>query len=128
MVRVDCCKEMLENTKAVPQETFIISSLVTKHGSVRMSRKQSNSPPCGSLNSSQIQRKSFVEKSFRSRWSPVSSGHVATVPLDGTILGGKPQFDWLKSWEKFEKATREEQSLFTMAMSALTRRLKSAPY
>ena len=36
---------MLDNTMAVPQKTFIRSSQVTNHGSVRMRPKQSNSPP-----------------------------------------------------------------------------------
>ena len=42
-VCVEWCKEMLENTMAVPQKTFIRSSQVTNHGPVRISPKQSKS-------------------------------------------------------------------------------------
>ena len=40
-----------------------------------------------------------------------------------SILSGTQQFVCLKSWEKFEKRTREDESLFTM-----THRLKPAPF
>ena len=59
------------------------------------------------------------------------TGHMATVPLSivgRLILSGTPQFVCLKSSEIFEKRTREDKSLDTMAMRALTQRLKSAPY
>ena len=52
------------NTIVVPQTTFIRSSEVTNHGFVRMSPKQSNTPSCGSLKPSQIQRKLFVANHF----------------------------------------------------------------
>ena len=53
---------------AVPQKT----SQVTNHEYVRMSSKQSSSPPCESLNPSQIQRKLLVKKSLRIKWSLIS--------------------------------------------------------
>ena len=44
------------------------------------------------------------------------------------ILSGKLQFVCLKSWEKFEKRTREDESLFTMTTRGLTLWLKPAPF
>ena len=102
-------KKCWKNTVAVPQKTFTRSSQVTNHESVRMSPKQSNSPPCWSLNPSQLLRKLFC-KTF----------HVATVPLEHsrTINSERYTTICLPS-EKFEKRTREDESLFTMAMRAL---------
>ena len=111
---------------------FIRSSQVTNHGSVVMSPKQSNSPPCGSLNPSQIERKVFVGKSLRSKWWPVSSAKLVMWQLfhlsivGRSIPSGTPQFVCIDSSEKFEKRTREDESLFTMTMRALTHRLKPA--
>ena len=107
---------------AVPQKMFIRSSQVTNHGSVRMNLKQSNSQPCGSLNPNQIQEKFFVEKSLRSKLWPVSSAklvmwqvfHLSNV--ERSILSDTPQFVCLKFPEKFEKRTRDNESLFTMAI------------
>jgi len=45
-----------------------------------------------------------------------------------SILSGTPQFVCLKSSEKFEKQTREDESFFTMTTRALTHRLKPAPF
>ena len=44
--------------------------------------------------------------------------------IEPSILDGTPQF----ALDKFEKLTREDESLFTMAMRALTHHLKSAAY
>ena len=57
------------------------------------------------------------------------TGHVATVPLERKTVNS----EWynticLKSSEKFVKRTIKDVSLFTMAMRALTHRLKSAPF
>ena len=105
-----------------------------KHGSMRKSTKQNNSPPCGSSKTSQIQWNLLVKKSLGSKWWPVSSAklviwrllHLSTVGQSN--LSSTPQFPYLNSSEKFEKWTREEEPLFTMAMRALTHRLKSALY
>ena len=53
------------------------------------------------------------------------TGHVATVSLEHSRAVysdrcGTPQFVCLKSSKKFEKRTREEESLFNMAMRAHT--------
>ena len=110
---------MLENTLAVPQKTFIRSSQVTI-------------PPCGSSKANQIQRKLFVKEALRSRWSLVSSAKLVMWRLfhlsivGRSILSGTPQFVCLKSLEKFEKRTREDESLFTTTMRTLTHRLKAA--
>ena len=56
-------------------------------------------------------------------WFFCKTVHVATVPLSGT-----PQFVCPMPSEKFEKRTREDETLFTMAMRSLTHLFKSAPY
>ena len=116
-------KKCWQNTMTVLQETFIRSSQVTNHESVRMSPKQSNRPSCRSLNPSQIQRKLFVEKSLRSKWWPISSAKQIMWRLfylsivERSIPSGTTQFVRLKSSEKFEQRTREDESLFTMEIS-----------
>ena len=91
-------KKCWKNTMEVPQKTFLRSSQETIHRFVRKSTKQHNSPPCGSLNPSQIQRKLLVEKSLRSKWWPVSSGKLIMWRLfhlnivGRSILSGTPQF------------------------------------
>ena len=133
-VRVDWCKEMLQKYYCGAQKTFMGSLQLTDHGSVRMSPKQSNSPPYGPLNPSQIHGKLFVKKSLRSKWWPVSSAKLVMWALfhlsivGRSILSGTPQFVCLKSSQKFKKRTGEDESLFSMTMRALTHRLKSAPY
>ena len=111
-----------ENTMAVLQKTF--------GGSLRMSPKQNNSPPCGP---SQIQRKLFAKKVDLSKWHVSSAKlvmwqlfHLSSVGR--SILSGTLQFVFQKSLEKFEKPTREDESLFTMTMRVLAHRLKPAPY
>ena len=91
---------------ALPLKTFIRSK---NHASVRMNLKQSNSPPSGSLNSSEIQRKLFVKKSlWRKLWAVASAKllmwrlfHLSIVGR--SILSGTPQIVCLKSSEKFEQ-------------------------
>ena len=78
--------------------------------------------------------KDVCGKSLRSKLWPVSSAKLVMWRLFDlsnivrSILSGTPQFVCLKSSEKFEKWTRENESLFTMKMRTLTHRLKSAPY
>ena len=48
--------------------------------------------------------------------------------VERSILSSTAQFVCLKSSEKFEKLTREDELLFTMAMRVLAHRLKSAPF
>ena len=109
-------------------KTFIRSSQVTKYGSLHMSLQQNNSTACGSLDPSQIKGKLFMEKSLRSKWRLVSSAKFVKwrlFPLSivgRSILSGKPQFVCLKSSEKFEKRTREDEKT-----RRLTHRLKPAP-
>ena len=106
-----------------------VRSQVTNHASMRMSPKQNNSPSWGSSKTSQIQLNLILEDAFRSKWWPVSSAKVIIWRLfhlgivGQSILSGTPQFVWLKSSRKFEKRTREDESLFTMTMRALTHRL-----
>ena len=82
---------MLENTIVVLQKTFIRSSQVTKHGSVRM--------------------------------SPYD--HVVTAPLEHCRMVNSVCLNFSL---KFEKQTREAESLFIITMRALTHRLKPAPF
>ena len=90
--------------------------------------QKNNSPSCGSSKMSQKKTR------LRSRWSAVSSAKLVMWRLfhlsivGRSILSGTPQFVCLKSAEKFEKRTREDKSLFTMAMRDLTHRLKPAPF
>ena len=94
-----------KNTMAVLQKTFIWSSQVTNHGSVRMSPKQNKSPPCGSSKTCQIQRKLFMEEALRSRWSPVSSAKRS-------ILNGTSQFLWRNSKNEQEMTNHCSQWQF----------------
>ena len=52
--------------------------------------------------------------------------HLSIV--EWLILSGTPQLVCLQSSQKFEKRSRQDESLFNMAMRALTHRLKSASY
>ena len=77
----------------------------------------------------------FAAKALRSKWSPVSSAKLVMLWLFNfsnagwSFLSDTPQFVCLKSSEKFEKRTRETESLqISMAMPAITHRRKSAPY
>ena len=72
-------KKCWKNTAAVFQKTFIRSSEVTNHESMRMNPKQNDSPTCGSSKTSQIQRKLFVEEQLRSRWTTVPRDYYRTV-------------------------------------------------
>ena len=131
---VDWCKKNVGKIRSRCFKTFIRASQVTNtnHGSVRISPKQSNSPPCGFSKTSQIKRKFFVEKANRNKWWPVSSAklvmwrlfHLSIVRR--STLSGTPQFVCLKSSNKFEKRTRNDESLLIMAMQVLSHRLKSA--
>ena len=69
--------------------------------------------------------------SLRSRCSPVSSAKQVMWPLFHfsnvvrSLRSGTPQFVCLKSSEKFTNRTREDESLFTMTMRALTHRFST---
>ena len=114
---------------AVPQKTFIRSSQVTNRGPMRMGAKQNNSRRCVFSKASQSKESCFWKKSLRSKCWPVSSAKLVMWRLFHlsivwrSILSGTPQFICPESSEKFEK-----WKLYTMAMRALTHRLKSAPY
>ena len=120
-------KKCLKNTMAVLEKTFIRSSQMTNHGCGRMSPKQSNSPPCGSLNRSQIQWKFVCGKSLRSKWWCFFGriGHVATVPLEQRRTVNSEWYTTISS-DKYEERTRE--SLLTQSMKALTHRFKSGRF
>ena len=77
-------KKYWKNMIAVLQKTFVRSSQVTNHGLIRMSLKQNNIPPCGSLKTSQSQRKLFVEEAADGRLflrQNLSCGDGSTLAL-----------------------------------------------
>ena len=99
----DCvvwCKEMLENTVTVLQKTFIRSSQVIYVSWIYAYDAETKQ-----------QSTVWVFEDESCSWK----NHF------------EPQFVCLKLTEKFEKRTREDESLFTMTMRALTHRLKPAP-
>ena len=97
-VRVDWCKEMLEKYDRDALKD------VAGDGSMRISPKQNNSPQCESSKACQIQRKLFVQKSLRSKWSHVSSPkllfHLSIVGR--SIRSCTPQLVCLTSSDKFD--------------------------
>ena len=57
--------------------------------------------------------------------------HVTVTHLSivgRSSLSGTPQFVCLMPSEKFEKRKKADESMFTMTMRALTRRLQPAPF
>ena len=121
--QVDWCIEMLENTMAVLQKTFIKSSQVTNHGSMRMRLKKKSTfrtfedkPNPTKVVCGRSTLKQMVARFF-GKTRHVARFHLSIVGL--SILLGTPQFVYLKSLEIFENRTREDESLFTMAMRAL---------
>ena len=90
----------------VLHKTFMNSSEVINHGSMRISLKQNNSPPCGPSKTSQIQRKWFVEQHFeangrlflRQNWLCSDCSNVARSILSGTL-----QFLWRNTKNEQEK-------------------------
>ena len=76
---------MLKNTIAVLQKTFIRSALMTNHGSMRMTRKQYNSPPWlvfeDEPNPTKVVRVRRISKEMVACFFG-KTGHVATVPLE----------------------------------------------
>ena len=112
-----------KNTMAVPQNTFITSSLVKNLEAMRMSPKQNHSPPCGPSKTSQIQRKLFVEKALRSSWSLVSSAkliHVAIVPLEQRCTLNS---EWYTSFVGEIRKRNKKRRIIVIA-----HQLKSAPF
>ena len=89
---------------------------------MHMSPKENNSPSCGSSNPSQIQRKFFVEKHFEANGrlfvlQNLTSDDLATLEHRRMVNS-----EWYTTiglpLEKFEKRTRQDESLFTMVMRA----------
>ena len=76
---------------------------------------QTNSPPCGPSKTSQMQRKLFVEKALRSKWSAVSSAklvmyqlfHLSNVVRSN--LSNTPQFHWRNSKNQLKKTNHCSQ-------------------
>ena len=89
--------------------TFIRSLQVTNNGSMRMSPKQNNSPPCGLSKTNQIQQKLFVEKISSKKMTCFfgKTDHVETVPLEQHWTLNSEWYTTISS-KKYEKWTRED--------------------
>ena len=115
---------------AVLQKMFIRSLQMTNRGFMRMSSKQIR------IHHVSLRRQANFKESNgvcgKSTSKPMvacffgKTGHVATVPLKQSTVDS----EWYTtiSLKKFEKRTRQDESLFTMAMLVLAHRLKSAPF
>ena len=133
-VRVDWCKEMLEKYYGGAAKN--VNKIVTDDESwvyVYEPETKQQSIVCV-FDLSQICQKLFVGKNHfepDGRLFLRKTTHVATVPLEQRRTVDSEWYTTiccLKSWQKFEKRTREDESLYTMAMRALGHQLKSATF
>ena len=134
-VRVDFCKEMLQNTRCFKIRFWdhhrwrIMIRNMSLIYAFEPERKQQSTVWVGLRK----RAKSSESCSWKQMLSYSSAKlimwrlfHLSIVGR--SILSGAARFVWLKSTQKFEKQTTEDESLFTMTMRVLIHRLKAASF